>query len=80
MAMTGREMVEAAQQAVPKMPQADLKAQLDAGAHVVVLDVREGEERASNGYLAQATWIARGFIEGRVENTIPDKETPIVTH
>jgi rhodanese-related sulfurtransferase len=80
MAMTGREMVEAAQKAVPKMPQADLKSQLDAGAHVVVLDVREREERTNNGYLAQATWVARGFIEGRVEETIPDKQTPIVTH
>ena len=80
MAMTGREMVAAAQQAVPKMPQADLKSQLDAGAQVVVLDVREGEERANNGYIAQATWIARGFIEGRVEETIPDKQAFIVTH
>jgi len=80
MAMTGKEMVAAAQQAVPKMPQAELKTQLDTGAHVVVLDVREREERTNNGYIAQATWVARGFIEGRVEETIPDKQTPIVTH
>ena len=80
MAMTGQEMVAAAQQAVPKFPQADLKSQLDAGANVVVLDVREREERATNGALPKSTWLARGFIEGRVEETLPDKSATIVIH
>ena len=45
----------------------------------MVLDVRERAEW-DDGHLPQATWLARGFIEGRVEETIPDKSTPIVTH
>ena len=79
MAMTGREMIEAARRVVPGLSQSDLSAQLDAGERVVVLDVRERAEW-DDGHLPQATWLARGFIEGRVEETIPDKSTPIVTH
>ncbi len=79
MAMTGREMIEAARRVVPGLGQTDLSARLDAGERVVVLDVRERAEW-DDGHIPQATWLARGFIEGRVEETVPDKSTPIVTH
>ncbi len=79
MAMTGREMIEAARRVVPGLGQTDLSAQLDAGDRVVVLDVRERAEW-DDGHIPQATWLARGFIEGRVEEAVPDKSTPIVTH
>ena len=79
MAMTGREMIEAARRVVPGLSQNDLIAQLDGGERVVVLDVRERAEW-DDGHIPQATWLARGFIEGRMEETIPDKSTPIVTH
>lgn len=79
MAMTGRDMIEAARRVVPGLSQDDLSAQLGAGERVVVLDVRERAEW-DDGHIPQATWLARGFIEGRVEETIPDKSTPIVTH
>ena len=79
MAMTGREMTEAARRVVPGLSQTDLSAQLDAGERVVVLDVRERAEW-DDGHIPHATWLARGFIEGRMEETVPDKNTPIVTH
>ena len=79
MAMTGREMIEAARRVVPGLSQTDLSAQLDGGERVVVLDVRERAEW-DDSHIPQATWLARGFIEGRMEETVPDKNTPIVAH
>jgi rhodanese-related sulfurtransferase len=79
MAMTGREMIEAARRVVPGLDRDDLGAQLEGGEGVVVLDVRERAEW-EDGHIPQASWLARGFIEGRMEESVPDKSTPIVTH
>ena len=54
MALTGREMTEAARQAVSKIPNDQLQSQLAAGASVVVLDVREKEEWDA-GHIPQGT-------------------------
>ena len=79
MAMTGREMIEAARRVVPGLSRDDLSAQLGGGDAVVVLDVRERAEW-EDGHIPQATWLARGFIEGRIEETVPDRNTRIVAH
>jgi rhodanese-related sulfurtransferase len=79
MATTGREMIETARQSVPTMSSTDLQKQLTAGESVVVLDVRELEEWNS-GHIPQAMLLARGRLEGRIEEMVPDKSTPIVTH
>lgn len=77
--VTGQELVEAARAAVPTMTNADLNAKLIAGDNVVVLDVREPDEWAA-GHIPQGTYLARGRVEGRVEETIPDRNTIVVTH
>ena len=79
MALTGREMTEAARQAVSKIANDQLQSQLAAGAPVVVLDVREKEEWDA-GHIPQGTFLPRGRLEGRVEELVPDKNAPIVTH
>jgi rhodanese-related sulfurtransferase len=79
MAMTGREMTDAARQAVPKIANDQLQSQLTAGALVVVLDVREKDEWDA-GHIAQATFLPRGRLEGRIEELAPDKNATIVTH
>lgn len=79
MAMTGREMTETARQAVPNIAHEHLQTQLTAGTPVLVLDVREREEWDA-GHIPQATFLPRGRLEGRVEELVPDKSTPIVTH
>jgi rhodanese-related sulfurtransferase len=79
MAVTGRALIEAARQAVPTISSADLHAKLTAGEALVVLDVREQDEW-QDGHIPQGTFLARGRIEGRVEEIVPDKSTPIVTH
>jgi len=79
MPTTGRDLIAAAQQVVPKTSNTDLNDQLTSGSNVVVLDVREREEW-DGGHIPQGTHLARGRLEGRVEEMIPDKSTPIVTH
>ena len=76
---TGRDLSEAARQAVPTMSNADLHGKLRAGEPVVVLDIRELDEW-NDGHIPQATFLARGRIEGKVEEIVPDKSTAIVTH
>ena len=72
-------MIEAARRVVPGLSRDDLVNQLEGGQGVVVLDVRERAEW-EDGHIPQATWLARGFIEGRMEEAVPDKSTPIVAH
>ena len=79
MAITGREMTEAARQAVPKIANDQLQSQLTTGASVVVIDVREKDEWDA-GHIAQATFLPRGRLEGRVEELVPDRNATIVTH
>jgi adenylyltransferase/sulfurtransferase len=79
MALTGRDMIETARQAVAKIPNGQLHAQLTSGASVVVIDVREKDEWDA-GHIPQGTFLPRGRLEGRVEELVPDKHTPIVTH
>ena len=79
MAMTGRDLVEAARKAVPKMSNAQLQEHLTSGAPIVILDVREKEEW-DEGHIPQATLLPRGRLEGRVEQVAPDRNAMIVTH
>ena len=79
MADIGRKMVEIAQGTVSSMPAADVNNKMASGEPLVVLDVREPDEWA-NGHIEGATLLSRGRIEGRLEELVPDKDTPIVTH
>jgi molybdopterin/thiamine biosynthesis adenylyltransferase/rhodanese-related sulfurtransferase len=44
-----------------------------------LLDVREKNEW-DDGYVPGATHLPRGFLESRVEESVPDKETPLVVY
>ena len=79
MADIGRKMVEIAQGTVSSMPATDVNTKMETGETLVVLDVREPDEWA-NGHIEGATLLSRGRIEGRLEELVPDKDTPIVTH
>lgn len=79
MADIGRKMVEIAQGTVSSMPAKDVNNKMENGEPLVVLDVREPDEWA-NGHIEGATLLSRGRIEGRLEELVPDKSTPIITH
>jgi rhodanese-related sulfurtransferase len=79
MATTGRDLTEAARQAVPKISNEQLQQHLTAGTPIVILDVREKEEW-DEGHIPEATLLPRGRLEGRVEQVAPDRGALIVTH
>jgi len=61
-------------------PQA-LKKMLDEGQKVILLDVREADQRAEGEIFADASYaITRGSLEFEVLNRIKEKETLIVTY
>src|ERR1043166_109705 len=79
MAKTYKQVMDEAKKLVPAVSPEDVKKKLDRGEHPVVLDVREKEE-FRQGYLPGAVSLPRGFLEMRVEETVPDRNTPIVAY
>ena len=75
----GRKMVEIAQSTVPSVGAKEVYERVQSGEPVVILDVREPDEWA-NGIIESATLLARGRIEGRLEETVPDKDAAVVIH
>lgn len=56
-----------------------LKARLDAGEPLRLIDIREREEW-EQGHIPGAHFISRGFLELQVEELVPDREAPIVVY
>src|SRR5204862_1731223 len=79
MAKTYKQIMDEARQLVPEVSPKQLKARLDKGEHPVVLDVREKEE-VREGDVPGARSLPRGFLEMRVEEAVPDKNTPVVAY
>ena len=75
----GRRMTEIAQATVPSVSAQEVHDRRNAGEEIVVLDVREPDEWAQ-GHIEGATLLARGRLEGRVEDVVPDKDACIIAH
>lgn len=71
MAISVKEMLAAANAAVPKISPSDAKAMIEAGG-VLVLDVRDAPEVAASGKVKGAINVSRGMLEFRA-----DPESPI---
>jgi rhodanese-related sulfurtransferase len=80
-----KDMLAAANAAVPRLTGAQSKEMIDKGG-VVVLDVRDGTEVAQTGKLKGAVHVARGSLEGRVDPTAPTynpafkPDQPVILH
>jgi molybdopterin/thiamine biosynthesis adenylyltransferase/rhodanese-related sulfurtransferase len=46
---------------------------------VALIDVREQDEYVQ-GYIPGATWIPRGYLEIRIEETVPDRDKPVIIY
>jgi sulfur-carrier protein adenylyltransferase/sulfurtransferase len=57
----------------------DLKARLEAGEKITLVDVREKDEWRQ-GHLPGALHVPRGFLEMQAEAKLPDKKAKIVTY
>jgi rhodanese-related sulfurtransferase len=70
MPKTYAQMVEEARAAVICTSSEDLKARLDAGEDLLLIDVREPQEWAQ-GTLPGAYTIPRGVLEGQIDGRVP---------
>ncbi len=76
-------VLDAAMKRVPQIDTAGLVAQLKARPETVVIDVRTAAELAMLGGRIDAPRFAnimRGWTEFQIEQTVPDKATPIVVY
>ncbi len=49
------------------------------GKRPVMIDVREQDEY-SQGFIPGSKWIPRGFLELRIEDAVPERDTPVVIY
>ncbi len=57
----------------------DIKKRIDAGEKMIVIDTREDSEWA-RGHVPGAIHLGKGVIERDIEQTIPDKNAPLVLY
>jgi len=79
MAKSFKDLMQDARQQVPEWSIDDVRSRLSNGGGYTLLDVREREEYRE-GHLHGAISLPRGFLEIRVEEAVPDKNTPIIAY
>src|SRR6266478_4226348 len=80
MAKTFQDIMADARKEIPEVTAQQVNDLLtNNGKSHVLLDVREKDEWRE-GHLEGAVSLPRGFLEIKVENTVPDKNTPIIAY
>jgi len=79
MSKTFKELLAEARKAIPEWSADQVYEKLNNGAGYTLIDVREKEEYRE-GHLRGAISLPRGFLEIRVEETIPDKNAPVIAY
>lgn len=73
MAISVKQILEAANAAVPKITQAQAKAMIAKG-NALVVDVRDGTEEAASGKVAGAVHVSRDPLEFRADPELPSHD------
>ncbi|HEY4000924.1 MAG TPA: molybdopterin-synthase adenylyltransferase MoeB [Candidatus Xenobia bacterium] len=73
------EMLRQVKERITETTVAEVAADLKNGAPPRVIDIREQDEW-EQGHLENATFIPRGFLEMKIERTVPDKSAPVVLY
>lgn len=79
MAKTFKQLMEEARKDVPELSVHEAQELLSKDGKYALLDVREKDEYRE-GHLDGAISLPRGFLEIKVEATVPDKSTPILAY
>ena len=79
MAKTFEQLMSEARKEVKELSVQEVKDLLGKNGKHLLLDVREKEE-FREGHLAEAVSLPRGFLEIKVETTVPDKSTPVIAY
>ncbi|MGD9763229.1 MAG: molybdopterin-synthase adenylyltransferase MoeB [Candidatus Binatia bacterium] len=79
MAKTISQLMDECRQVVPEWTPDEVRQRLSNGAGYALIDVRETSEYRE-GHLAGALSVPRGFLDLRIEQAVPDKQTPIILY
>ena len=79
MAKTFKQLMDEARKDVKEISVQETKALLENNGNHLLLDVREKDEYRE-GHLERAVSLPRGFLELKVETTVPEKSTPIIAY
>ena len=79
MAKTFKDLMNEARKEVKEISPQEAKGLLENNGKYTLLDVREKDEYRE-GHLERAVSLPRGFLELKVETTVPEKSTPIITY
>ena len=72
MALTVKDMLDAARAAVPTISTAEAQALIDKGA--LVVDIRDSAEIAASGKVPGAIAVGRGLLEFKADPTAPSHD------
>src|ERR1700716_1784561 len=76
---TYRELLKGVKSRIREVDVRELEASRDGAGKPVLIDVREQDE-VEQGIIPGAVHIPRGYLESRVEQYVPDSNTPIVAY
>ena len=81
MAKTGRDLLDEARTEIPEITADELNALREKGEAegIALIDVREPDEFRA-GYIPGAEHVSRGFLELKIEQVVPDRNTPVVAY
>jgi molybdopterin/thiamine biosynthesis adenylyltransferase/rhodanese-related sulfurtransferase len=79
MAKTFKQLMDEARKGVKEISVQETKDLLEKNGNHLLLDVREKDEYR-DGHLEGAVSLPRGFLELKVETTVPEKSTPIIAY
>jgi molybdopterin/thiamine biosynthesis adenylyltransferase/rhodanese-related sulfurtransferase len=79
MPVTYSDLLASTKKKVRELPMTELKAKIDAGEKLTLVDVREKEEFRAD-HIPGAISIPRAFLEMHAEQTLPDKSAHIVVY
>jgi molybdopterin/thiamine biosynthesis adenylyltransferase/rhodanese-related sulfurtransferase len=79
MAKSFKELMDEARKEIKEVSVQQTKDLLHKNGHHLLLDVREKDEYRE-GHLEGAVSLPRGFLEIKVETTVPEKSTPIIAY
>jgi sulfur-carrier protein adenylyltransferase/sulfurtransferase len=74
-----RALLSKARDTVPEWRPAEAQQHLTNGDPVTLVDVREQTEW-NEGYIPNAVHVPRGFLELRIEESVPDKSAPVLLY
>ena len=79
MAKTYADLLQEVKGGIRQVSLEDLRARMDAGEELILVDVREADEWRQ-GHIPGALHVPRGFLEMQAQSRLPDRRKKVVTY